>query len=170
MTRNSDGPTHIVITGAMGAGKTTVGRLLGTVSSLPFHDSDETLERRTGETGADIAVRDGVPRLHELELEVFLDLCRTTPRSIIAPAASVVDHESGRAAMAANTTIWLTASDEVLASRTSHGDDHRRWVTAEERAALRLRRDPWREQVSSLEVDTSSLSPEETVERILGLL
>jgi shikimate kinase len=152
----------------MGAGKTTVGRLLSAAMGIPFHDSDETLERRAGETGAEIAERDGVPRLHALELEVFLDLCATLPRSIIAPAASVVDHESGRAAMAANTTIWLTASDEVLVARTADGDDHRRGVTAEERAALRLRRDPWLEEVRSLTVDTSSLSPGETVEQILA--
>ena len=170
MTRLSDESTHILVTGPMGAGKTTVGRLLSTALGVPFHDSDGTLERRAGETGAEIAERDGVPHLHALELEVFLDLCETRPRSIIAPAASVVDHETGRHAMAANTTIWLTASDEVLVARTSDGDDHRRGVTAGERAALRRRRDPWLERVSSLKVDNSSLSPEETVERILGLL
>jgi shikimate kinase len=170
LNRTGDESTHILVTGAMGAGKTTVGRLLSTALGIPFHDSDETLERRAGETGAEIAERDGVPRLHELELEVFLDLCATMPRSIIAPAASVVDHESGRAAMVANTTIWLTASDDVLAARTSDGDDHRRGVTTAERAALRLRRDPWLERVSSLKVDTSSLSPAETIERILSLL
>lgn len=162
-------PTHIVVTGAMGAGKTTVGRLLGEAMGLAFHDSDETLQRLKGETGAEIARREGVPRLHEIELEIFLDLCEQTPRSVIAPAASVIDHEAGRAAMTANTTIWLTASDEVLASRT-RVRGHRRGVTPEERAALRLAREPWLEQVSSMKVDTSGLSPGQTVERVLDLL
>jgi shikimate kinase len=162
-------PTHIVVTGAMGAGKTTVGRLLGEALGLAFHDSDETLQRLKGETGAEIARREGVPRLHEVELGIFLDLCEQTPRSVIAPAASVVDHEAGRAAMTANTTIWLTASDEVLASRT-RVRGHRRGVTPEERAALRLARDPWLARVSSLKIDTSSLTPVETVAEILDRL
>jgi shikimate kinase len=161
--------THIVVAGAMGAGKTTVGRLLGEAMGLPFHDSDETLQRLSGETGAEIAARDGVTRLHEVELEIFLDLCAETSRSVIAPAASVVDHEAGRAAMSANTTIWLTASDEVLGSRT-RVRSHRRGVTADERAALRLVRDPWLDLVSSLKVDTSSLTPMETVAGILDRL
>jgi shikimate kinase len=162
-------PTHIVVTGAMGAGKTTVGRLLGEEIGLAFHDSDETLQRLKGETGAEIARREGVSRLHAVELEIFLDLCEQTPRSVIAPAASVVDHEAGRAAMTANTTIWLTASDEVLASRT-RVRGHRRGVAPEERAALGLARDPWLARVSSLKIDTSSLTPVETVAEILDLL
>jgi shikimate kinase len=153
----------------MGAGKTTVGRILGEAMGLPFHDSDETLQRQKGETSAEIARREGVPRLHEFELEIFLDLCEQTPRSVIAPAASVVDHEAGRAAMTANTTIWLTASDKVLASRT-RVRGHRRGVTSEERAALRIARDPWLARVSSLKIDTSSLTPVETLAEILDRL
>jgi shikimate kinase len=165
----SDGSDHIVITGAMGAGKTTVGHLLGKALGLSFHDSDVTLERRSNETGAEIAARDGVPRLHELELKVFLDLCEQSARSVIAPAASVVDHETGRAALERNKTIWLTATDEALAARTSH-ESHRRGVSASERAALRRRRDPWLEEVSTLKVETTSRSPEETVAHILDRL
>ena len=164
-----DGPRHIVVTGAMGVGKSTVGRLLARELSMPFFDSDEELESRTGRTGAEIAASDGVERLHELELEVFLDLCRQRRRSVIAPASSVVDHRAGRTAMTENTTVWLTAPDHVIAVRHGAGG-HRRPIDAEGRAALRQRRAPHLEAVSSIEVDTESAHPEEVVDEVVERL
>jgi shikimate kinase len=41
---------RIVLTGFMGSGKTTVGRLLASRLGWAFHDLDDEIERRTGET------------------------------------------------------------------------------------------------------------------------
>jgi shikimate kinase len=160
---------HIVITGAMGVGKTTVGRLLAGELGLPFLDSDEILEARTDETGADIAERDGVAMLHQLELEVFLEMCRSQDPSVIAPASSVVDHREGRTAMTENLTVSLTAPDRIVAARQGSGG-HRRRIGTSERAALRARRAPHLEAVSAFTVDTASSTPGEVVEEILRRL
>lgn len=160
---------HIVITGAMGVGKTTIGRLLAEELDLPFLDSDERLEVREGENGAEIAIRHGVARLHELELDIFLDMCRGSERSVIAPASSVVDHREGRTAMVENLTIWLRATDRIVTLRQGSGD-HRRPISAEERAALRARRRPHLQAVSELEIETSSSTPGEVVDDILRRL
>lgn len=98
------GSTHIIVTGAMGVGKTTVGRLLATELGIPFADSDLVIEERMGRTGEMIASRQGVAHLHELELGVFLEMCREDAPTVIAPAASVVDDPSGRGALEANFT------------------------------------------------------------------
>lgn len=160
---------HLVIVGAMGAGKTSVGRVLADRLGLPFLDSDQILEAWAGETGGEIAARDGVGRLHVMELEVFLEACRSPDPVVISPAASVVDHEAGRDVMAANTTIWLTAPAEILAARIADGG-HRRDISDEEREQLRARREPWFERLSRFSVDTGSKNPEEVVDTILGLL
>lgn len=160
---------HLVIVGAMGAGKTSVGRLLADRLGLPFLDSDQILEARAGETGGEIAARDGVGRLHVMELEVFLETCQSPDRVVISPAASVVDHEAGREVLASNITIWLTAPDEILAARIADGG-HRRDVSDEERQNLRARREPWFEELSRFSVDTGSRTPEEVVTTILGRL
>jgi shikimate kinase len=153
----------------MAVGKTTVGALLGVELGLPFLDSDGAIAARTGEDGAAIAGRDGVSALHDLELELFLEMAQCRRRSVIAAAASVVDFETGRRVLAENTTIWLTAPEAVLTGRLA-GDDHRRETSVEERIALERRRQPLLQDIASFEVDTASKSPDEIVAELVAIL
>lgn len=158
---------HIVVIGPMGVGKTTIGGLLADALARPFLDSDEVLEDRLGAEGAAIAELAGVKRLHDLELEVFLEMSRNDTPSVIAPAASVVDQPAGREILAQSLTIGLTAPDEVLAARHERLG-HRRPVDAEEREALRRRRDPYLERLVDLSFDTGSRTPHQVVEDVVG--
>jgi shikimate kinase len=160
---------HILVAGAMGVGKTTVGGLLGAALGRPFLDSDEVLEQRTGSTGAEIAADEGVDALHERELEVFLDLVTSAEPSVIAPAASVVDTMAGRQAMAEHTTVHLVASEDVIAGRLDHGR-HRRPTDARGRADLSSRREPYLREISAVTVDTGEKDPATTVAEILSVL
>lgn len=162
-------PGHILIMGPMGAGKTTVGGHLATALGRPFHDSDLELTARTGESGAEIAERLGVARLHEMELEVFLAACESDSPSVIAPAASVVDNERGRKAMSEHLTIRLTAPDDVLAARIEDGG-HRRPISEPEREMLRNLRERASEQAAVLTIDTAEIDPDEAVRRIVEWL
>lgn len=153
----------------MGVGKTTVGSLLAEVLARPFLDSDEVLEDRMGADGAAIAEIDGVQRLHDLELDVFLQMSRHETPSVIAPAASVVDSPAGRETLARQFTIWLTAPDDVLAARHARLG-HRRPVDAAERDALHRRRHPHLERLVDFSLDTGSRTPRQVVQDIVGCL
>lgn len=159
----------MIVIGPMGAGKTTVGRLLAGLLDVPFHDADAILEAGTGETGAQIAARLGVRRLHDLELEVFLETARGWPRSVIAPAASVIESPEGRAVLIVNDTVWLDASAPVLAERRQTGD-HRRALDPGESLALEERRRDLYGAVSDIRIDTTSLRPVEVADLIVAIL
>lgn len=157
MTRDKpaqNGVKHIVLVGAMGAGKTTVGRELADRLGRPFLDSDSQLERVHDQTGAQIASRDGVERLHAIELETFLDMVESETTSVLSPAASVVDSERGRELLNHNLTIWLDAAEDVLAERRST-DDHRRSIDEDEVVELQRRRRPHWQELAAIRIDTS---------------
>jgi shikimate kinase len=160
---------HIVLTGAMGVGKTTVGERLAMALARPFIDSDRVLEERVGMTGAEVAARDGVERLHQIELEVFAESCGSEHASVIAAASSVVDNPEGRRLMTEHTTVLLTAPDDVITERADSGD-HRRPVDAGVRASLLGHRAPYLAEVTIFRVDTGSLAPDVVVDRILDLI
>jgi shikimate kinase len=63
--------TRIVLIGAPGAGKTTVGHGLSKVLGLDFIDTDQLIEKREGKSITDIFVVDGEPHFREVELETL---------------------------------------------------------------------------------------------------
>jgi len=64
----------IVVIGFMGAGKTTVGRMLADRLGLPFVDSDLVIEQRAGRPVRDIFAADGEPAFRDTEHDVVAGL------------------------------------------------------------------------------------------------
>lgn len=138
----------------MGAGKTTLGTAVATRLGWSFLDSDAEIEAKHGRTGAEIASEDGVPFLHERELEIFVEMARAVEPSVIAPAASVVDHDEGRRLLMEHFTIWLKVSPELAEARRETGS-HRRPIDVEEQERRDESRGRWLERLADIEVDNS---------------
>ena len=116
---------HVVLLGLMGAGKSSVGRRVAARLERPLLDGDELLEERTrGQTAADVAGSEGAERLHALEADVALQMLATTTPAVIGPAASVIEVDAVRDAMAGHFVVWLTGPVERLAADAS-GGSHR---------------------------------------------
>ena len=107
----------IVVVGLMGAGKTSVSRLLGEALGRPVRDSDEYLQRHYGATAAEIADREGPEVLHSREAEHLRVSLAERPAPIIAAAASVLDDPSSRAELKPALVVWLDATPEFLAEK-----------------------------------------------------
>lgn len=120
----------------MGAGKTTVAEALSDVVGLPIRDSDRDIERVLRFTGADLAERHGVPRLHGVERGMLLGALASDESTIITAAASTVDDDLCREAMRQRAfVVVLQAPVDVLFERAAAGM-HRRPVDPDEFAAL----------------------------------
>ncbi|NLA39320.1 MAG: shikimate kinase, partial [Methanomicrobiales archaeon] len=64
----------IVLIGFRGTGKTSVGRILSERLQVPFHDTDDLIERRAGMPIPDIFRLHGEVRFRALEREVIESL------------------------------------------------------------------------------------------------
>lgn len=161
---------HLVLTGPMASGKTTLGRLLARRLGRPFFDSDQQLADKYGRTSRDLASAEGVAALHAAEVEAMMGALRSESPAVIAAAAAVADSPAALAALAESDAmlILLEGALPVLLDRLGDPDDHRRAISASEfesrtasrRSAL-LALDP------VVVVDTSLTDPHESAERIL---
>lgn len=163
--------SHVVLIGMMGAGKTTVGRLVARRLGRPFHDSDEAVEARTGRTVAELFAEGGEPAFRAVEAEVLRDLLAIEEPAVIAAAGGTVLDAGNRAALRdAGTVVWLRAEPALLAERVRTGD-HRPLVAedpagvvarlVEERAGLY-------QQTAHVVVDVDQLEAGEVAERVIA--
>ncbi|HSG79802.1 MAG TPA: shikimate kinase [Acidimicrobiia bacterium] len=153
---NAPTNAHLVLTGPMGSGKTTVGRLVAARLGRDFDDSDEWIDAKTGRSGADIARSAGVAHLHRLEAEHAMRALEAEVPAVVAMAAAAVDDPAVRRALRSAVVVVLVAPAGTLAARTAPSA-HRRALgpdPAKATEALVARRRPLGEEVASGFVST----------------
>jgi shikimate kinase len=151
---------HLVITGLMGAGKTTAATAAAARLGRPLRDSDHDLEQLFGIRGVDIAAGPGVDELHRLEEAVLLGALASDEPSVIAAAGWVVESRWCRLALASRAlVVVLDSNADDLASRSATGS-HRRPVSIDEFEEQRARRQPLFAEVADLTLDASLPAPE----------
>jgi shikimate kinase len=113
----------IVLVGFMGAGKTTIGRLLADRLGLPFADSDLVIEQRTGRPVRDIFATDGEPAFRALEHEVIADLL-AGPEAVLALGGGAAEHPATQIALKRADVVYLQVGYAQAMQRVA-GDEYR---------------------------------------------
>lgn len=159
-------PTHLVITGPMGAGKTTAGRLVAERLGRHFLDSDFQLEEQFEASARRIAREESVDALHRIEAQSLRAALGTLDPMVVAAAASVGDLPAIEELIDDHFLVLLDGSLEVMAQRASTGD-HRRSMPQDEYASLAARRRAHLASVIDLTVDVTRASPDVVADRIV---
>nr|MBA3770115.1 shikimate kinase [Blastocatellia bacterium] len=127
---------NLFLVGLMGAGKTTVGKLLAKHLNKQFIDSDHEIEKRTGVKINVIFELEGETRFREREESVVDELTRRQG-IVLATGGGVVLVESNRLALRSRgTVIYLRANAEDLWRRTRHDKNRPLLQTENPRARL----------------------------------
>lgn len=167
------GTRHVVLLGLMGGGKTSVGRRVAERLGRPLLDGDEVLEARFGMTAAEIADADGIDRLHELEAEIALEALSSTTPAVIGPAASVVEVDAVRDAMAGHVVVWLAGSAAYHAGKAVE-KDHRPLLDDGDPLTLfehqLATRGPLIRAVADLVVDVEATSKDDQADAVIALV
>ena len=161
MVSDTGHASNIFLVGLMGAGKTSVGRLLARRLGKTFYDCDHEIERATG-------VR--IPVIFEIEGEEgfrarerrMLDELVHRAGVVLATGGGAVLAAENRALLKANgTVVYLCASPYDLWQRTRH-DRNRPLLQTENPMATLVRlydeRDPLYREIAEVVIDTGSQS------------
>ncbi len=103
----------------MGAGKSTIGRLLAKELRLPFKDSDKEIEQRTGADIPWIFDVEGEQGFREREQAVIVDLSAADGLVLATGGGAVLRAENRRALHAGGRVVYLHATVEQQIDRTS---------------------------------------------------
>lgn len=102
----------------MGAGKTTIGRLLAKRLSLPFKDSDSEIEERAGADIRWIFDVEGEEGFRQRETAVLSDLLQQKFLVLATGGGIVIREENRHLLSQADAVIYLSATPEQLLKRT----------------------------------------------------
>jgi shikimate kinase len=98
-----EGP--IILVGAPGSGKSTVGALLAERLGVAFRDVDAVIVARTGRSIADIFTDDGEATFRVLEEQITTELLPLT--GVLALGGGAVLSATTRAALRDHRVVWL---------------------------------------------------------------
>jgi shikimate kinase len=190
-------PRRIVLTGFMGAGKSTVGRILAARLRWPFLDIDSLIAAEHGRTVAQIFADHGEEHFRRLEAEAVARLLdpvqqeppHTYPQAVVALGGGAIETDAVRellfsqtsSSVPATVTIFLSAPLPELLARchvesggasSDAGEEApvRPLLAAAEPPEDRLARRLPHYRRAHLTIDTAGVPAVEVVDRILSWL
>ncbi|WP_225869216.1 MULTISPECIES: shikimate kinase [unclassified Nocardioides] len=160
-----------VLIGTMGAGKTTVGRLVAEALGVPFADTDAVIEQRAGKSVQDMFVEDGEPAFRALERAVVAEHLAGHDGVLSLGGGAVLDPQT-RELLAAHRVVFLRVGLAEAVKRVGLGVG-RPLLLGNIRSRVKLlldERTPIYEGLAQLVVETDERSPRAVADDIVTAL
>jgi shikimate kinase len=164
---------NIVLMGVRCTGKSTVGRCLAEKLGVPFTDTDELIEQRTGRLISRIVAEKGWPAFRAAEKAVIHELAAADNGVIALGGGAVCDADNVEALKAKGVFVWLSARPEEIASRmgkdAADGAERPSLTGApsvDEIRAVMAEREPLYRRLADLVVDTTGIDAAGVAEKI----
>ena len=163
---------NLVLIGLMGAGKSTVGRLLAERLHRPFADTDAIVEEEAGLSVAEVFAQHGERAFRDLESEAVRRVSALRGQVIAVGGGAVSTPGNATQLRMSGDLVLLDADPAVLAGRVA-GEAASRPMVADaddvtaRLADLRRRRDDDYAGAASFTVRTDGRTPEEVAAEIL---
>ena len=157
----SDFPRNVYLVGLMGAGKTSVGRVLARRLNKTFYDSDHEIERRTGVKIPVIFEIEGEDGFRLREAAMLRELTSLHDVVVATGGGAILRPENREVLKQNGVVVYLRASLDDLLQRTRHDRNRPLLRTPNPRAKLEElfdQRDPLYREVAAVIVDTGTQS------------
>lgn len=161
---------NIVLVGFMGAGKTTVGKLISEQTGMPLVDMDALIELRAGKPITDIFAQDGEPHFRALEREITRELSArdgqviSTGGGVVLNSDNIADYEK------TGLVVCLLASATEILNRVQHDNTRPLLAGDKQEKILQLldTRKPLYEAIPH-KIYTDGIEPEAIAAKIIAL-
>lgn len=162
---------RVVLIGTMGAGKTTVGRLVAEALGLAFADTDHVIEERAGKPVSEIFVDDGEEHFRALEREVVAQALVSHDGVLALGGGAPVDPET-RALLREHPVAFLRVGLADAGARVGLGVSRPMLLGNVRSQIKRLldERTPLYESVATWTVETDGVSAEQVAARLVALV
>ena len=151
----------LVLVGPMGSGKSTIGKVLSKLTSLPLIDLDDEIVKKNGMSIPEIFKQFGEQGFRERETAVLKAFINE--KAILSSGGGIITIAQNRQLLKENCDcVFLKTSPKVQFARTAH-DDNRPMIATDDRLS-RLKslyndRLPFYEEVAVFAVETDEKSP-----------
>lgn len=165
--------SSIFLVGPMGAGKSTIGRLLAAEVQLPFIDADKAIEDRCGADIPWIFDVEGEEGFRERESSMLDELTQQTTMVLATGGGAVLRADNRRFLVSRGFVVYLHASVEQQIERTARDKDRPLLQTGNPDETLRKlaeQREPLYRDVADMVIETDGKTPREVARQIASQL
>lgn len=167
---------NIYLIGFMGTGKSSVGRSLAETLHMDFIDTDDEIEKKSGQSIKDIFKNQSEKRFRELEEDAVRSASKRANCVISVGGGAVLDNLNVYRMRDNGSVILLRAKSQAITKRLN-GDRSRSLLRGQSDKALLARvkqlleyREPYYDLAKDLEVETDNKSVEQVADEITRLL
>ena len=163
--------SKIILVGMMGAGKTTIGKLLSNKLNYNFFDLDKIIEEKSGVKINTIFEIEGESGFRERELQVLNDSI-LKDKVIISTGGGIVTNEKSRTQLIKNNAliIYLKANLQTLCNRLKN-DNSRPMLNVDNKEQviekILQEREPYYQDLADMDVDTSQMKSIDVIKFII---
>ncbi len=163
---------NIILTGFMGTGKTSVGRLIAGRLQWDFLDTDEEIERRENLAIPEIFESHGEPHFRALENDLCKELSSRKGLVVATGGGMPVNPENRKLLNSNGVVICLRCAPSEILARVNSGSGRPmlRDSDLEKRVTDLLKAREHAYASLPFQVDTSALSVDQAAERVLSLV
>jgi len=165
--------THIILSGFMGTGKSTVGRIVADRLNMPFADLDTEIEHSSGKSIKQIFADEGEKGFRTREAKALQKLLRLEDSVLALGGGALLDPQNMARARRAGPLVCLTADAQAICLRVQAQSGVRPLLEVDDteneiRGLLEERSSCYSK--TDVQIDTTCLFPEEVADKLLDWL
>lgn len=158
---------NIVLTGFMGTGKSTVGKLVAEKLGRPFVDTDEEIVKQAGKAIPEIFAQAGEAVFRHMERRVCRFFAGQSGYVIATGGGMLVDEGNRAVMLTSGLVVCLNGSPEAIQQRLQTDHTERPLLKGDWQSLLEKRRPAY--NTIPNQIDTNDRSPAQIAEEIVGL-